>query len=193
MVYFSENTVTPVWQRWAFSYRALAYIITFFIIFALTSAELGYVAQQIHDHGDGYEHYATMQYKHVIGLLLFACIATLLFCVIHFWIPVDVVPAASFILAVFWGTGAGLLRTGTPYRGDCASRLANTYPTVWQPYADLCTRVIVIEALAWSLWGILIILMIGSLVHKLGVTVKSTPEEMYFAHPDKMKGEDNEA
>jgi hypothetical protein len=81
---------------------------------------------------------------------------------------------------------------------------ALAYPSIWQAYANLCSRVVAIEAIAWSLckhhlhfrvcmadsWlsgGILILLMVSSLVHKLRVTTKPTPEEMYFASPEKRK------
>jgi hypothetical protein len=62
-------------------------------------------------------------------------------------------PAASLcalIQAVFWGVGAGLLRTGTPYRGThCTAHGAAHYPPVFQPFAGLCKKVIAIEAIAW--------------------------------------------
>jgi hypothetical protein len=55
------------------------------------------------------------------------------------------------MLAVFWGTGAGLLRTGTPYRGtSCIPRAAEHYPPVFQPFAGLCKKVVTIEAIAWT-------------------------------------------
>jgi len=176
----------PVWQRWRYSRRALVYGIVFFLIFALTVVELGLVSEQLHEHGNSYANYPTKQYKHVIGLLLFASIATLVFTLTHFWTSVAMVPFISLTLALFWGVGAGLLRTGTPYRGtNCTTHGHAHYPPVFQPYAGLCKKVVTIEAVAWTQWALLIFLLIGTLAHKLRISSKATPEEMYFAGPEK--------
>ncbi|KAK2460938.1 hypothetical protein APHAL10511_007408 [Amanita phalloides] len=184
MVY-EPPTEKPVWQRMKFSVRALAYGITFFLIFALTVAELGLVSEQMHIHGNSAANYPTLQYKNVIGILLFSSIATLLFALTHFWASVSSIPFISLILAVFWGVGAGLLRTGTPYRGtNCTTHAHAKYPPAFQPFAGLCKKVVTIQAIAWTEWALLIMLMVGSLAHKLTITAKPTPEEMYFEAPE---------
>ncbi|KAF8623680.1 hypothetical protein AX17_007378 [Amanita inopinata Kibby_2008] len=171
----------PVWTRWAFSYRALAYAITSFFIFSFTCIELGLVSQQLHKYGNSPQNYATQGFQHLIGLMLYNSIITLLYSLSHFWLSVGFTSFISLILAVFWGTGAGLLRTTTPYRGTHCDRPPSAYAPNWAPFANECSRIITIEAIGWTLWGIFIFLLIGTLVQKLQITVKSTPEEMYFA------------
>ncbi|KAF8661993.1 hypothetical protein AX14_007132, partial [Amanita brunnescens Koide BX004] len=176
----------PVWQKWRYSRRALAYGMTFFLIFALTVVELGLVSEQLHVHGNSDQHYPTLQFKNTIGLLLFVSIATLVFSLTHFWASVAAVPFISLILAIFWGVGAGLLRTGTPYRGTrCTTHGHAHYPPAFQPFGGLCKKVISIEAIAWTEWALLIFLIIGSLAHKLRISTRATPEEMYFGGPEK--------
>ncbi|KAF8633094.1 hypothetical protein AX15_001511 [Amanita polypyramis BW_CC] len=176
-----------MWKRMTFSLRALAYGLVFFLTFALACSELGLVSQQLHQHGNSYALYPTMQYKHAIGLLLFSAITTMVVCLSHFWLSVGFFPILSIILAVFWGVGAGLLRSGTPFRGTSCGRPVSSYPAAFQPYANLCSRIVTIEALAWTEWGLSILLLVGSLAHKLHISVKSTPEELYFATPEKGK------
>ncbi|KAH9479940.1 hypothetical protein JR316_0008537 [Psilocybe cubensis] len=137
------------------SIRSILYLIGFVLIFALTCAELGLVSQQIHKYGRFAENYASLQYKNVLGLLLCACLVSLLVTIFHLFLNVGFVAFFSLVLAVFFGTGAGVIRTATPFRGTSCGRPADAYPEKWQRFAHECSRIVSIEAVAWSLWGFL--------------------------------------
>ena len=63
----------------------------------------------------------------------------------------------SLVLAVFFATGAGIIRGVTPFRGTSCGKAANLYPVIWQPFVGECRRIVSIQAIAWTLctffWG----------------------------------------
>ncbi|KAJ3531161.1 hypothetical protein NMY22_g8272 [Coprinellus aureogranulatus] len=93
-----------------------------------------------------------MQYKHALGLLLFAVLVSLLLMLGHPWVGPAFIAVWSFILAVFFGTGAGIIwqNTGLFWKGT-GCRPAEVLPPNWRPYARECGRVVTIQAVAWSL------------------------------------------
>ena len=57
----------------------------------------------------------------------------------------------SLVLAVFFATGAGIIRGVTPFRGTSCGKAANLYPVIWQPFVGECRRIVSIQAIAWTL------------------------------------------
>ncbi|KAF8995107.1 hypothetical protein BDQ17DRAFT_1366023 [Cyathus striatus] len=122
-----------------------------------------------------------MEYKNGLGLLLAAVIVSLLFTIFHYWASVGAVSiVAALALAVMFGTGAGIIQRTTPFKGtSCGRKGVDGYPEIWQPYVQECSRIVTIQALAWALWALYIMYMIGSLVYKIGVRIKPTPGGYY--------------
>jgi hypothetical protein len=160
--------------------RSILYATTFFFLFAFTVAELGLVSQQLHKYGNTYQHYASMEYKNGLGLLLAAVIVSLLFTIFHYWTSVGFSLVVSLALAVMFGTGAGIIQRTTPFKGtSCHSKPVSDYPDIWQPYAHECSRIVSIQAVGWALWALYIMYMIGTIVYKVGFRVKPTPGGYY--------------
>ncbi|KJA14164.1 hypothetical protein HYPSUDRAFT_49374 [Hypholoma sublateritium FD-334 SS-4] len=161
------------------STRSWIYLATFILIFCLTCAELGLVSQQIHKYGRWTFNYATLQYKNAIGLLLCACLISLLLCLGHYWIAVGGTAFTSLILSVFFGTVAGIFRVTTPFRGHDCGRPQDSYPVIWRPWFQECSRVVAMEGIAWSLWALYLCMMIGTLLYMFQITPRPTPGGYY--------------
>ncbi|KAF9473370.1 hypothetical protein BDN70DRAFT_937487 [Pholiota conissans] len=169
-------------NRWFVpSARAYLFMGMFIFIFMLTCVELGLVSYQIHKYGRFAENYASLQYKNSLGLLLCAVLISLLLCIGHYWIAVGFTAFVSLILAVFFGTVAGIIRTATPFRGTSCGNAVDLYPVKWQPYVGECRRIIAMEAFAWTLWALYIFLMIGCLSYIFRITVRPTPGKYYWS------------
>ncbi|EKM82243.1 hypothetical protein AGABI1DRAFT_83525 [Agaricus bisporus var. burnettii JB137-S8] len=167
-------------RRFAISTRSVLYFLAFFWIFGFTVAELGLVGHQLHRYGNSYENYANNQYKHGLGILLFSVVASLLVTLSHPWLSVWIISICSFIMAVFFGTGAGIIQQDAPFTGHgCKRKPLEDYPVAWRPYAVECDNIIAIQGVAWSLWVLYIFLWVGTLVQKLSVSVRATPENFY--------------
>ncbi|KAF8958678.1 hypothetical protein BDZ97DRAFT_1840841 [Flammula alnicola] len=167
-------------RRFVPSIRSILYALGFFLIFSLTCAELGLVSQQIHKFGRFAENYASLEYKNSLGLLLAAVIISLLLCFAHFWTPVGVATFVALILAVFFGTGAGIIQKTTPFTGHGCHKLSqNDYPEKWRPFFQQCSRIVAIQGVAWSLWVLYVWLFFGSLIYMFRISVKPTPGGFY--------------
>ena len=57
----------------------------------------------------------------------------------------------SLVLAVFFATGAGIIRGVTPFRGTSCGKAVDLYPVIWQPFVGECRRIVSIQAIAWTL------------------------------------------
>jgi hypothetical protein len=57
----------------------------------------------------------------------------------------------SLVLSVFFATGAGIIRGVTPFRGTSCGKAVDLYPIIWQPFVDECSRIVSIQAIAWTL------------------------------------------
>ncbi|PPQ87894.1 hypothetical protein CVT25_001236 [Psilocybe cyanescens] len=169
-------------RRFVPSIRSILYVIGFGLIFALTCAELGLVSQQIHKYGRFAENYASLQYKNVLGLLLCAVIVSLLVTIFHLYLSIGFVAFFSLILAVFFGVGGGVIRTATPFRGTHCQRPPEDYPEKWQRFSHECSRIVSIEAIAWSLWGLYMFMLFGSLMYILRISLRPTPGGFYGSH-----------
>ncbi|KAF5313729.1 hypothetical protein D9611_010095 [Ephemerocybe angulata] len=170
----------PAVRRITPSVRSVLYALAFGWLFLLTGSELGLVSQQLHRGGNNYANYGSKQYKHALGLLLFSCLSSLLVILSHPWLSVPFVSVCSFVLAVFFGTGAGIVwqDTGHFFKGT-GCRPPDQIPPNWRRFADQCRIIVSIQAMAWALWGLYILLFVGTLIHKLKITTRPTPEGFY--------------
>ncbi|KAF8883492.1 hypothetical protein CPB84DRAFT_188476 [Gymnopilus junonius] len=169
------------------SLRSLLYAIGFSLIFMFTCIELGFVSQQIHKYGRWSWNYASLEYRNSLGLLLTAVIVSLLVAIFHFWLPLGMTTLLTLILAVFFGTGGGIIRTVTPFRGtSCRTKRVDEYPPKWQPFAHECSRVIVIEAFAWALFALYTFMFFGSLIYLGIIRFSLRPTRGgYYASPNR--------
>ena len=166
----------------AFSLRSVLYLLAFIWIFCFTVAELGLVSNQLHKYGDDYTNYGTKAYKHALGLLLFSTIASLLVLLAHPFVSVGMISFWSFVMAVFFGTSAGIIERVAPFTGHgCTHQKVEAYPENWRPWVGECNHIVSIQGIAWALWALYIFLWVGTLMQKLRISVRATPEGFYAA------------
>ncbi|PPQ74682.1 hypothetical protein CVT26_007665 [Gymnopilus dilepis] len=169
-------------RRFVPSIRSFLYAIAFILIFCCTCAELGFVSQQIHKYGRWPWNYASLEYRNILGLLLAGVIISLLVVIFHVYLPIGFVALFSLVLAVFFGTGAGVIRQTTPFRGSsCSSKPVDAYPQKWQPYAHECSRIVAMEGFAWALFALYTFMLFGSLFYLgiIRVSTRPTPGGYY--------------
>lgn len=172
------HSIGPLFSRvlldlWLQCVIYLSVLCDFSTIVLLAVAELGLVGHQLHRYGNSYENYANNQYKHGLGILLFSVVASLLVTLSHPWLSVwstyltplfprldtdqsiwesAVISICSFIMAVFFGTGAGIIQQDAPFTGHgCKRKPLEDYPVAWRPYVVECDNIIAIQGVAWSL------------------------------------------
>ncbi|KAF9045398.1 hypothetical protein BJ165DRAFT_159450 [Panaeolus papilionaceus] len=166
--------------RFVFNMRSILYALAFLFIFSFTVAELGLVSYYLHKYGNTYEHYPSKQVKHVLGLLLCATLISLLVSLSHYWLSVGFVAFTSFILAVFFSTGAGVIQRTTPFKGtNCGHATERQWPAQWQPYAGECKNIVAIQALGWGLAFLYLSMLIGSFFYMFSIHPKPTPGRFY--------------
>lgn len=145
--------------------RRILYAIAFFLVFALTVSELGLVSQQLQRGGNAYENYPGKEFKHDLGILLFSCIGTLLYLIGHFYVSFGIIVFFTFVFAIFWGVGAGVMFAVTPFKGTNCGSDPSTFPEAWQFYASQCEIVVSMEGVAWALWGLMTLMLCGMIYH----------------------------
>jgi len=149
------------------------YTLAFTLLFGLTAAELGLVADLLHKGGNVESRYPSAEFKHDLGILLFSCIVSLLYIIGHAFISMGLNIFISFALAVFWGTGAGVLFHVSPFESFTCDKPSSRFSSNWAAYADNCSRVVAMQGLAWALWGLSIIMMFGMLFHLVEFKTRS--------------------
>ncbi|KAG7093627.1 hypothetical protein E1B28_007291 [Marasmius oreades] len=156
----------------------ITYGFTFVLLFCLTASALGIDSHQLNKYGNGYARYPTKQYKHDLGLILFNCIFTFLWLLAHPFISMGISMFLTFVLAVFWGTAAGILFHVLPFGHTTCGHAVSTFPSNWQPYVSQCRQLTALHGLSWTIWGILTLLLFGSLIHKVRFTPR--PHVSYY-------------
>ncbi|KAM0751130.1 hypothetical protein T439DRAFT_347723 [Meredithblackwellia eburnea MCA 4105] len=162
------------------STRHILYVVAFSLIFALTVAELGLVSQQLHNGGNQASHYPTKEYKNDLGILLFNCIFTLLILIGHKYLNLIMGAFFLFCSAIFWGTGAGIIFQVSPFKVYTCGKPAEFFAANWAPFASQCSRVVAIEGIAWALFGLTTILVLG-IVFVDALSFKVQRNEFYTA------------
>ncbi|KIK70560.1 hypothetical protein GYMLUDRAFT_32604 [Collybiopsis luxurians FD-317 M1] len=131
----------------------------------MTVAELGLVSDLLHKGGNTITNYPSAEFKHVLGLLLFTCIASLLYLIGHTFISMGLNIFVNFVLAVFWGTSAGVIFHVSPFESFTCNKPTSIFDSNWAAYSDNCAIVVAMQGLAWALWGLSVFLMFGMLFH----------------------------
>lgn len=86
--------------------RTRLWFTLFVIFFAVNAAELGLVSQQIHERGTVVDVNTTWpgaEVEHVFGLLLFACLVSLLFAIFHWAFNLAIYVVVFFVSIVHVG------------------------------------------------------------------------------------------
>jgi hypothetical protein len=157
----NENEIVSPYRTKKFWLYALA----FALMFGMTVAELGLVSDLLQQGGNDVTKYPSPEFKHDLGLLLFTAIATLLYIIGHPFLGMGLNIFINFALAVFWGTGAGVLFKVSPFESRTCDKPSSVFSSQWQSYADNCAIVVTMQGLAWALWGLSVILMFATLFH----------------------------
>ncbi|KAF8917950.1 hypothetical protein CPB85DRAFT_1284157 [Mucidula mucida] len=173
MVQEKQGSQSLTFRTFWRSPRRVLYAVAFFLVFALTASELGLVSQQLHNGGNDYANYPGMEYKHDLGLLLFSCVFTFLYLIGHIFIEgMGMITFLTFVLAVFWGTGAGVMYQVSPFRAYNCGNPADSFAPNWARFHDQCSRIVAIQGIAWALWGLMVFLFFGMLIHKLEIRAR---------------------
>ncbi|KAF9074965.1 hypothetical protein BDP27DRAFT_95067 [Rhodocollybia butyracea] len=141
------------------------YSAAFAFLFALIASELGLVSYLLHSGGNSTSNYPSAEYKHALGILLFACILGLLYILGHMFLSLGVNIFFMIVLTVFWGTGAGILFRVTPFAWFTCGNPASSFRPNWASYAHNCSRVVATQGIAWALWCFSLIMAIIMLFH----------------------------
>ncbi|EKM60879.1 uncharacterized protein PHACADRAFT_247092 [Phanerochaete carnosa HHB-10118-sp] len=174
--YMDEKEVPPTfWQR----VRPWVYGFSFALIFAMTGVELGIDAHIINNHGNLAEDYPSLEFKNIVGLILFSCIGTLLYVVAHPWSGIRMSTFWAFVFTVFWGTAAGVLNRVVPFEAFNCGNPRDTFPTQWQPWAHQCRELVTFQAFAWSLWGFFMFHWLGLMAEVFELKFKPKPAPFY--------------
>ncbi|KIY67940.1 hypothetical protein CYLTODRAFT_422063 [Cylindrobasidium torrendii FP15055 ss-10] len=157
--------------------RNIIYGFSWFLAFAIATAELGLVSEQIQKHGNGsdYSDWPNNMLGYDMGLLLFNCIYTLLVVIGHFYSGPGTLGVALFVGAVFWGAGAGVFFQASAFKAHTCNKSVEffqAYHPTFVPFMYTCEKYVAIEALAWSAWGLFVLMMFGILFHKVRFSVR---------------------
>ncbi|KAF5392529.1 hypothetical protein D9757_002314 [Collybiopsis confluens] len=114
-------------------------------------AELGLVSNLLHKGGNIVTAYPSAEFKHILGLLLFTCIASLLYIIGHSFMSMGLNIFATFALAVFWGTSAGVIFHVSPFESYTCDKPRSIFNSNWESYAENCAVIVAMQGLAWAL------------------------------------------
>ncbi|KAK4052157.1 hypothetical protein OIV83_002452 [Microbotryomycetes sp. JL201] len=132
--------------------RAYAYAATFFIVFALAAAQIGFVSYLFQKFGNLVDLYPNRSTKYSLGAVLFGGIWTLLWVLGAYWLPmIPLIFAVFTTMGVFVGTGAVFAKN---LGSSCSSAVAFQAPQ----FQDDCNVYTGIHALSWCLFGICLFL-----------------------------------
>ncbi|GJE87802.1 magnesium transporter [Phanerochaete sordida] len=152
---------------------------TFFFVFCLTGVELGLDSHILHQHGNDASNYPSLEFKNIIGLILFTCIATLLYVVSHPWSGARMSLFWSFVFAVFWGTSAGVLNRVVPFEAHNCGADPSHFAPGWRPWQHQCEELVTLQAFAWTLWAVFLFKFIAFCCEVFRFGVKPRPPPFY--------------
>lgn len=175
---FAEKDAPPTFLQRA---RPWVYGFVFTLIFALTATELGLDSHILHQHGNNLLNYPSLEFKNILGLMLFTIIATLLFIFSHPWSNVRMSCFWAFVFAIFWGTSAGVLNRVVPFEVSKCGDNPDTFAPEWRPWQNQCHELVALQGIAWALWGIFVFLWIGLLAEVIEIRFKHTVQPFYRA------------
>ncbi|KAK4704568.1 hypothetical protein P7C70_g1640, partial [Phenoliferia sp. Uapishka_3] len=173
----------------------ILFAISFILAIVLAVAELGLVSQQLQNGGNDSGNYPGREFKYNLGeadsILLFTIILTLIISLTHNRISMKLIAFGVFILAVFWGTGAGIIFQVSPFHVYSCKFDVNTFEPIWQPFYSQCSRIVAIEAIAWAEFGLMILILIQYFVDAVHFSIhkdsfyEKSPEELQIIEKQK--------
>ncbi|KAF5328254.1 hypothetical protein D9619_013391 [Psilocybe cf. subviscida] len=161
------------------SRRSILYAIGFALIFAITCADLALISQQLHKYGNHSSNYPSTEYRNVLGLGVAAAVVSLLLCFLHFRLRLELTAFFSFVLAVLFGTVAGVIHRDKPFRGSSCNAGQSANSAIFQRLFMDCRRIMAIEGLSWALLGLYTLMLIGTLRYMLKFARRTTPGGHY--------------
>ncbi|KAL8279833.1 hypothetical protein RQP46_007683 [Phenoliferia psychrophenolica] len=121
--------------------------------------------------GNDAGNYPGREFKYNLGIILFTIILTLIVSLFHTKIGMKLTTFAVFVLAVFWGTGAGIIFQVSPFHVYSCKFDVATFDPLWQPFYSQCSRIVAIEAFAWSEFGLMCLILILIMVDCVTFTI----------------------
>ncbi|GAA5993931.1 hypothetical protein JCM5350_005480 [Sporobolomyces pararoseus] len=141
--------------------RSIGYMVGFFLYFGLAAGQVGLTSQQLQKYGNTVYNYPNAQTKHIVGLLLFSGIASLLVTLGSPYLPLFFLAFLLFAMLVIDIVGAGLLNHQLPFSASCSS---NGVTGVWARFSSDCKIYTGLEGVSWAKWAIGLLLMVALIV-----------------------------
>ncbi|GAA5939657.1 uncharacterized protein JCM15063_005247 [Sporobolomyces koalae] len=139
--------------------RTIAYGIGFFLLFGLAAGQVGLTSQQLQKYGDPVVRYPNAQTKHLVGLLLFSGIASLLIALGSPYLPLYFLAFIVFAISVIDITSAGLLHHQLPFGTKCNGNGGNY--GVWTGFVSDCKIYTGLEGVSWAKWAVGLIIAVA--------------------------------
>ncbi|GAA6063252.1 hypothetical protein JCM10212_003615 [Sporobolomyces blumeae] len=144
------------------SARSIGYAVAFFIIFGLAAGQVGTTSKMLQKYGNAVVRYPDAETKHVIGLLLFTGIASLLLALGSPFSPLYFLSFMTFALSVISITGAGILNHEIPFNASCSN--TGSVTGNWAGFGSDCKVMVGLEGISWALWAVQFLVAIGLFV-----------------------------
>ena len=113
--------------------------------------ELGLVSHILHTWGNNPADYPTAEFKNILGLMLFTCIASLLYIFSHPWSSVGFSAFWTLVFATFWAVSAGVLNRVVPFEVSKCAEPASDFAPVWTAWLSWCHELVALQGIAWAL------------------------------------------
>lgn len=161
--------------------------------FAVNVSLLGLVSEQLHKYGNDWTVYPDGRWKHALGLGLFIGIFFTMVAIAHYFLGHKVLMFCMFAGAVMNGVVAGLF-TMTPFgHGLQCGNPVDSFLPKYQPFVGECSRITAITALAWAMFGINVIGLVGLAVDGFSCTTRNDHLYMPWEAPAKVKDVESDA
>ncbi|GFZ43685.1 hypothetical protein JCM24511_01405 [Saitozyma sp. JCM 24511] len=152
--------------------RQIVWFALFVLWLCIDIAELGLVSQQIHERTRDVSSWPNAETQNAMGLLLFACIISLLFGLFHWAASLFMYHILFLMHGVFWGTGAGIIEA-TPFgHGLQCNEPPSHFPEPWGNFVGSCSRWTAIEGLAWAMFALSVIGFFYTIIDRYNFTTK---------------------
>ncbi|KAL8290371.1 hypothetical protein RQP46_002629 [Phenoliferia psychrophenolica] len=154
------------------STRHLMYLCTNVLIWMIAASELGLVSYLFQHYGNNLSDWPTPEFKYDCGLILFLVIYTLLLTMGHGYLNVFMGGFFYFAGDVMWGAAAGVLFQVLPFKSYTCDKPASFFSAKWAPFKGQCGLIVGLEALAWTEWGLMTLLLFGIIYDTVNFSCK---------------------
>lgn len=172
------NAMTATPKPFVAGPRLYGYGLAFFVYFGLATAEMALAAVELHRYGNLITRYPSAEVKHLVGLVLFNGIFSMIVALGSFACPLYVLSFFTFASSVIWAVSAGLLYKVTPFHGMCGGSFAPPFDA----FASECKIYSAMMAIGWAVWAWTLILSVAVFVHTFMAAKRHAPlKNMYGA------------